>query len=246
MRRYGLIGYPLSHSFSQRYFTEKFEREGITGCGYTNYALAAIEELPGVLADPELLGLNVTIPYKQQVIRYLDVLSPVVEAIGACNCIAIEGGVRTGYNTDVVGFEQSLVPHLASAHRQALILGTGGAAKAVEWVLGRLGIGWLSVSRRPRPGTGHIGYADIDAGLLATHTLIVNTTPLGMYPDIAACPPLPYEAMGPQHYLFDLVYNPDRTLFLQKGEARGATVENGHRMLVLQAEESWRIWNAGE
>ena len=244
MRRYGLIGYPLSHSFSQRYFTEKFEREGITGCSYSNFPLTDIEELSGVLADPELCGFNITIPYKEKVLAFVDVCSPVVESIGACNCIRIEGGVRTGHNTDVVGFELSLVPHLASTHRHALVLGTGGAAKAVEWVLGRLGIGWLSVSRRPRPGTGDIGYADIDAGLLATHTLIVNTTPLGMYPHVEACPPLPYDALGPQHYLFDLVYNPDRTLFLQKGEARGATAENGHRMLVLQAEESWRIWNA--
>ena len=243
MRRYGLIGYPLSHSFSQRYFTEKFEKEGISGCSYTNFPIASINELSGVLNDPDLRGLNVTIPYKQQVIPFLTTLSPVVEAIGACNCIRIDGAVRTGYNTDVVGFEKSLVKKLASHHQQALVLGSGGASKAVEWVLQQMGIAYRLVSRQPRPDTGDLGYDDLDAGLLACYTLIVNTTPLGMYPKVKECPPLPYEAIGPRHYLYDLVYNPDRTLFLQRGEARGAVVENGHEMLVLQAEESWRIWN---
>ena len=244
MRRYGLIGYPLSHSFSQRYFTEKFEKEGIQDCSYSNFSSSSIGELPAVLADAELCGLNVTIPYKQAVMPFLQVLSPVVEAIGACNCIKIENGVLTGYNTDVVGFERSLVGHLGDHHRSALVLGTGGAAKAVEWVLRKLGIEYRLVTRRPRPDTGDIGYADVDAALLKDYTLIVNTTPLGMHPKTEECPPLPYEALGPRHYLFDLIYNPARTLFLQKGEARGAVVENGHAMLVLQAEESWRIWNA--
>jgi len=243
MKRYGLIGYPLTHSFSQRYFTEKFEKEGITGCSYANYSLPSIGELAGVLMDPELCGLNVTIPYKQQVIPYLDARDEVVAAIGACNCIKIVEGRLSGYNTDVVGFGQSLVRRLEGHHRRALVLGSGGAAKAVEWVLGRLGISWLTVSRRPRPGSGSIGYEDVDAGLLAEHTLVINTTPLGMYPHTDECPPLPYEAMTSRHYLFDLIYNPAKTLFLQKGEARGATVENGLEMLVLQAEESWRIWN---
>ena len=164
-----------------------------------------------------------------------------MEAIGACNCIRISEGRRFGFNTDVVGFEQSLVKKLAGHHRRALVLGTGGAAKAVEWVLHRLGIGYLSVSRVAGPGV--IGYADVDAALLGGHELIVNTTPLGMYPNVGECPPLPYEALTPRHYLFDLVYNPGRTLFLQKGEAHGAVVENGYDMLILQAEESWRIWN---
>jgi shikimate dehydrogenase len=242
MRRYGLIGYPLTHSFSQRFFTEKFFREGITDCSYSNFSLGSIGELPAVLADPELCGLNVTIPYKQEVIPFLDSLSPVVAEIGACNCIAIADGRRTGHNTDVVGFEQSLIPLLGSHHRRALVLGTGGASKAVEWVLRKLGIEYLLVSRRP--GEGIIGYGDVDAALLLSHTLVVNTTPLGMYPQVDVCPPLPYEALTPRHYLFDLIYNPARTLFLLKGEERGATVENGHEMLVLQAEESWRIWNS--
>jgi shikimate dehydrogenase len=185
----------------------------------------------------------VTIPYKQQVIPFLDASDSVVGVIGACNCIKIVEGRLSGYNTDVVGFEQSLVSRLKGHHRRALVLGSGGAAKAVEWVLGRLGLSWLSVSRKSGPGSGSIGYEDVDAGLMAEHTLIVNTTPLGMYPYTDECPPLPYEAMTSRHYLFDLIYNPARTLFLQKGEAHGATVENGLEMLVLQAEESWRIWN---
>ena len=242
MRKFGLVGYPLTHSFSQRYFTEKFEREGIADSVYSNFSLEFIGDLAAVLADAELCGLNVTIPYKQQVMSFLDSLSPVVEAIGACNCIRIEGGRRFGHNTDVVGFEQSLVKKLSGHHRRALVLGTGGAAKAVEWVLRRLGIDFLSVSRAVGPGA--IGYADVDAALLDTHELIVNTTPLGMYPNVSVCPPLPYEAFTPRHYLFDLVYNPARTLFLENGEARGAVVENGYEMLVLQAEESWRIWNS--
>lgn len=243
MRRYGLIGYPLTHSFSERFFTEKFQREGINDCTYSNFPIAEIDALPQVLADPALCGLNVTIPYKQQVIRFLHELSPVVEDIGACNCIRIKRGRLGGYNTDVVGFERSLVRKLAPHHRKALVLGTGGASKAVGYVLRKIGIGYRLVTRHPRPDTGDLGYGEIDAGLLAEFPLIINTSPVGMYPRVDDCPGLPYEALGPLHYLFDLVYNPARTLFLQKGEAAGAVVENGYEMLVLQAEESWRIWN---
>lgn len=244
MRRYGLIGYPLSHSFSQRYFTEKFRREGITDCSYENFAIPTIDALTGVLEEPGLRGLNVTVPYKQEVLAFLDNRSDVVTSIGACNCIRIEDGMRTGHNTDVVGFGQSLVTRLEGHHRRALVLGTGGASKAVEWVLAKLGIDYRVVSRRPRSGTTDLGYGQVDAALLGEYTLIVNTTPLGMYPRVEECPDLPYEALTPRHYLFDLVYNPARTLFLRKGEERGAVVENGYEMLVLQAEESWRIWNA--
>lgn len=244
MRRYGLIGYPLSHSFSQKYFTEKFAREGITGCSYSNFPLASIDELPAVLTDAELCGLNVTIPYKEQVLAYLDELSPVVEAVGACNCIRIDGGRCVGHNTDVVGFEASLLPKLGSHHRQALVLGTGGAAKAVEYVLGKLGISYRLVTRRPQDGSNDLGYNEVDAALMKAYTLVVNTTPLGMYPKVEEYPPLPYSAVGERHYFFDLVYNPARTLFLQKAADRGAVVENGHEMLLLQAEESWRIWNS--
>jgi len=248
MKRYGLIGYPLSHSFSQRYFTDKFEREGIRDCQYSNFSLPAIGALSSVLADTTLCGLNVTIPYKQQVMPFLNTLSAVVEEIGACNCIRIEAGRLTGYNTDVVGFERSLVRQLSPHHRMALVLGTGGASKAVEYVLRKLGIGYRRVSRSPGPehkdGGGDLGYDQVDAGILAEALLIINTTPVGMYPRVDECPPLPYEALTSRHYLFDLIYNPERTLFLQKGEARGAAVENGQEMLILQAEESWRIWNS--
>lgn len=244
MRRYGLIGYPLTHSFSQKYFTEKFVKEGVPGCVYDNFPLATIDELPAVLADASLCGLNVTIPYKQDVLRFLDARSPVVEAIGACNCIRIENGRLQGHNTDVVGFEQSLLPKLGSHHRRALVLGTGGAAKAVEYVLGKLGIAYRLVTRRPRAGSDDLAYAQVDAAVMAEHTLVVNTTPLGMYPKVEECPALPYEAVGVRHYFFDLVYNPARTLFLRRAEEQGAVVENGHEMLLLQAEESWRIWNA--
>jgi shikimate dehydrogenase len=244
MKRYGLIGYPLSHSFSQKYFTEKFEREGIEGCVYANFPITKIDELPGLLEDDLLYGLNVTIPYKQDVLRYLDASSEVVSAIGACNCVKIENGRLTGHNTDVVGFELSLLPKLGSHHRQALVLGAGGAAKAVEYVLSKLGIGYRLVTRRPRLGSDDLSYEAVDAAVMGEHTLIVNTTPLGMYPKVDEAPALPYEAVGAGHYFFDLVYNPARTLFLQRAEERGAVVENGHEMLLLQAEESWRIWNS--
>lgn len=244
MKRYGLVGYPLTHSFSQRFFTEKFEREGIRDCSYSNFSLAAISELSAVLADPFLCGLNVTIPYKEKVLPFLDVLSPVVAEIGACNCINIAGGLRTGFNTDVVGFEQSLLKKLGDHHRSALVLGTGGAAKAVEYVLRRLGIAYRLVTRRPRPDTSDMDYASVSSAVLASHTLIINTSPVGMHPHTEECPPLPYSALTSSHYLFDLIYNPERTLFLRQGEERGAVVENGYDMLILQAEESWRIWNS--
>jgi shikimate dehydrogenase len=243
MRQFGLIGYPLSHSFSKKYFADKFEREGSGDCRYNNYPIASITELPGLLhAHPLLEGLNVTIPYKEQVIRFLTDQSDTVREIGACNCIRIREGRLTGYNTDVTGFEVSLKEQLAGHHQQALILGTGGAAKAVEYVLRKNGIQFRHVSRTAAPG--QLSYASVTPGILASCTLIINTTPLGMYPAVEQFPPIPYEALGPQHYLFDLVYNPVKTVFLQRGEAQGATIKNGQDMLVIQAEESWKIWNA--
>ena len=188
--------------------------------------------------------MNVTIPYKRAVLDYLHYKDEVVEAIGACNCIRIDGGRLKGYNTDVVGFEQSLVRRLAPHHTQALVLGTGGASKAVEYVLQKRGIGYRMVTRQPREGMDDLGYEQVDAAVMASHLLIINTTPVGMYPQVGECPPLPYGVLTPRHYLFDLIYNPVRTLFLQKGEERGAVVENGHEMLVLQAEGSWRIWTS--
>lgn len=242
MRQFGLIGYPLSHSFSKKYFTEKFERAGLTDCAYENYSIASVGELPVLLKSNALLeGINVTIPYKEQVLSFLDEQSAVVKEIKACNCIKIEEGRLIGCNTDVTGFEQSLVPKLGTNHKHALILGTGGAARAVEYVLLKLGIQYKYVSRK-KAGE-NLSYEEVTPALLITHTLIINTTPLGMYPDVLSFPPIPYQALSSRHYLFDLVYNPGKTMFLQKGEEQGAVIKNGHDMLVIQAEESWKIWN---
>ncbi len=245
MRRFGLIGYPLSHSFSQKFFTEKFRNEHIADCTYENFPLLQIGELEKVLAEnPGLEGLNVTIPYKEQVIPFLHWQDPIVQTIGACNCIRIRDGQLSGYNTDVAGFERSLRQYLQPSHRKALVLGTGGAAKAIYYVLQKLGISCLEVSRSPQPGQ-RISYEEITPAIVHEYTLIVNTTPLGMYPKTEECPPLPYHSLTPNHYLFDLVYNPAQTLFLRKGAEQGAVTKNGMDMLVIQAEESWRIWNGG-
>lgn len=242
-RLFGLIGYPLSHSFSKKYFSEKFEQEGITDCRYELFPLAAIDELPALLAAyPELCGLNVTIPYKEQVIPFLDTQHSLVKAIGACNCIRIAAGQLQGFNTDAIGFQRSLQEKLLPDHRQALVFGTGGAAKAVCYGLRQLNIDYQLVSRRKM--YDQLSYEEVTEKLLETHTLLINTTPLGMYPNITEAPPLPYEALTSHHYLYDLVYNPEQTLFLQKGVAAGARTKNGMDMLVIQAEESWKIWNS--
>lgn len=242
MRRFGLLGYPLSHSFSQKYFTEKFAQLGLTDCVYENFSLPDIKELSVVLKEKtDLCGFNITIPYKKQVLAFLDEVSPVVAAIGACNCVQIKAGKLTGYNTDVVGFEQSLKPFLQPHHTKALVLGTGGASAAVEYVLRKLGITVQYVSREASDHA--IAYEQVDEKILSTHHLLINTTPLGMYPNVTECPDLPYHFLSPQHHLYDLIYNPAETQFLSNGKVQGATVQNGQEMLVLQAEESWRIWN---
>lgn len=244
MRKFGLIGYPLSHSFSPAYFTEKFIREGLSNCGYIAYPLQNIEEVLALLAaNPEVEGLNVTIPYKKAIIPYLHEGTDAVGKMAACNCIKIEGGRLTGHNTDVTGFEQSLLPYLAKAHSKALILGTGGAAAAVEYVLQKLTIDYLFVSRNQQDRKNCLTYADLTREIVMAHQLIINTTPLGMYPSVNACPDIPYQYLTTEHYLFDLVYNPLQTLFLQKGSERGAITKNGADMLLIQAEESWKIWN---
>lgn len=244
MRRFGLIGFPLSHSFSKKYFTEKFARLGLTDCVYENFSLASIEELPGIITRyPDLEGLNVTIPHKENVLPYLDERDAVVQAVGACNCIRVTRGRLSGFNTDVTGFEQSLAPLLQPYHREALVLGTGGAAKAVTYVLDRRGIAWKQVSRTPRI-PGQISYGEVTPDLLKTCLLIINTTPVGQTPHTDACPPIPYGSLSTRHYLFDLVYNPERTLFLVKGAEQGAVVKNGMDMLAIQAEAGWKIWNA--
>lgn len=244
-RLFGLIGYPLSHSFSKRYFTEKFEREGIAGCRYELFPLEYIEDLPKLLKrQTTLCGLNVTIPYKQAVLPYLQELEAGAEAIGAVNTIRIANGKLTGYNTDAYGFIESLQRFLQESDKQppgALVLGTGGAAKAVVWALQQLGIPHLSVSRRVEPGC--ILYENIDKERLTTYPLLINTTPLGMSPYTGACPPLPYDLLDRQNLLYDLVYNPEQTLFLQKGKQAGCHTTNGLEMLYLQAEKAWSVWN---
>jgi shikimate dehydrogenase len=242
MRRYGLIGYPLTHSFSQKYFTEKFAQLGIQDCVYETYSLKDISELGAVLQQPDLRGLNVTIPYKKQVLVFLTGASDVVTKTGACNCINIQDGQLTGHNTDVVGFELSLQPFLRPHHTAALILGTGGGSAAVEFVLNKLGISFQYVSRTASGNA--ISYDMLTGDIISSHQLIINTTPLGMYPDTAASPGIPYHYLTHKHHLYDLIYNPVETKFLSMGSIQGATTQNGQEMLVLQAEESWRIWNS--
>ena len=241
MDKYGLIGYPLEHSFSRNYFNEKFRNERIDA-EYDNFEIPSIENFKEVLeTTPNLRGLNVTIPYKEEVIRYLDELSPEARAIGAVNVIRVtHKGSKTvlkGFNSDVIGFTRSIESMLEPLHRKALILGTGGAAKAVDYGLKSLGLGTLFVSRTARPGV--ITYNDVTPDLIRSHKVIVNCTPLGMYPHVDSCPPLPYEAMDSHTLLYDLLYNPDETLFMQKGRQQGAITKNGLEMLLLQAFASW-------
>lgn len=242
MRLFGLIGYPLSHSFSEKYFSEKFSKEGITDCRYTLFPIRTIEELFTLLKNyPELEGLNVTIPYKKQVLAFLD-NSWIPAGVDACNCINIVNGKLIGYNTDITGFEKSLQSLLKSYHKKALVLGNGGAASAVLFVLRKLNIEFSIVSRKIHDDSSMV-YGDITREIMKEHSLIINTTPLGMNPDTDTCPSIPYKYISKEHLLYDLVYNPVKTLFLQKGEERGAAIKNGEEMLKLQAEESWRIWN---
>ena len=242
MKVFGLIGYPLSHSFSKGFFAEKFQKEGISDCIYENFPLEDISQFPALLEQqPDLRGLNVTIPYKEAVLPWLDELSPAAEQIKAVNCIQFHEGIRIGFNTDVMGFKRSLQPLLKPHHTNALVLGTGGAAKAVMFVLQELNIPYTVVSRRAHDGV--ITYNMLDKDIIAAHTIIINTSPLGMYPQVDAAPPIPYELITKHHLLYDLIYNPAETLFLKQGAAKGAAIKNGHEMLVLQAEASWDIWN---
>lgn len=248
MDKYGLIGYPLGHSFSKSYFNEKFENEGINA-EYINFEIPTLDSLPEILAsNPELKGLNVTIPYKEKVISYLDSISPEARAIGAVNVIRVDHkGNNTylkGFNSDVIGFTKSIEPLLERFHKKALILGTGGASKAINFGLKSLGLETVFVSRFERPGT--IQYSQITPDIIQEYNVIVNCTPCGMYPHIDECPQLPYEAMTSKNILYDLLYNPDETLFMKKGAQHGATVKNGLEMLLLQAFASWEFWHNKE
>ncbi|NCU04540.1 MAG: shikimate dehydrogenase [Chitinophagaceae bacterium] len=243
MRQFGLIGYPLSHSFSKKYFTEKFSEEGISNCNYELYPISSIDQFPQLLQNVAgLEGINVTIPYKEEVLPYLHHQSAAVKEIGACNCISIRNGELTGFNTDTLGFQQSIEPFLQQHHRHALVLGTGGAAKAVVWVLKQLGITYKYVSRKKRDDL--LSYDEVDATVMQQYQVIINTTPLGMQPNVHSKPSLPYQYISQQHLCYDLVYNPAKTAFLQLAEEQGATIKNGSDMLVIQAEESWKIWNS--
>lgn len=244
-RGFGLIGYPLSHSFSKKYFSEKFAREGIEDARYELFPLEDIAGLPDLWQRyPNLRGLNVTIPHKQAVMAYLDDLDPAAAAVGAVNTIRISDGKRMGYNTDIYGFEQSLRKKLAETNLnlgQALVLGTGGAAKAVVYVLQQMNIHPVLVSRRA--ASGQLTYGELPKESMDDFPMIVNTTPLGMHPRVDQCPDIPYEELGPGHLLYDLVYNPAETLFMRRGAAQGAFTINGLNMLILQAEKAWEIWN---
>lgn len=243
MKWYGLLGKTLKHSFSKAYFTDKFQSLNITDSQYENFELETIAALPHLLKkNPSIAGLNVTIPYKEEVLALLDEQNKIVQEIKACNCIKISGSRLSGYNTDVIGFQQSLEKHLESYHTNALILGTGGAAKAVQYALRSLGIPFQNVSRIKKEST--ITYDELDEIVLNSHNLIINTTPLGMFPQIDETPPIPFQFLSSKHFLFDLIYNPQETPFLKKGKMQGAKTENGLEMLILQAEESWRIWNS--
>jgi shikimate dehydrogenase len=248
MDKYGLIGYPLEHSFSISYFNEKFENEGIDA-QYVNFEIPDIKDLPEILdSSPNLKGFNVTIPYKEKVIGYLDAISPEAKAIGAVNVVKVTHKGKQiylkGYNSDVIGFTKSIEPMLETSHKKALVLGTGGASKAINYSLKSLGLETLLVSRSKNVGA--IQYQDITDKMMDEYRVIVNCTPCGMYPHVDECPDLPYNAMDEHTLLYDLIYNPDETLFMQKGKARGATIKNGLEMLLLQAFASWDFWIRNE
>lgn len=244
MRKFGLIGRNISYSFSRGYFSEKFSREEIRA-SYENFDLEDISGFPKVLKDnPELEGLNVTIPYKEKIIPFLDALDPVASKIGAVNTIRIDrSGKLTGYNTDYFGFTGAIKPFLKAQHSKALILGTGGASKAVAYALKHLGIKITFVSRKPSERS--ISYSVLDSEIMASHKVIVNCTPLGTSPNTSEYPPVPIEYLTQEHLIFDLIYNPPVTKLMELSKLRGATVVNGQRMLEFQAEKAWEIWNEG-
>ena len=242
MNTYALLGRNISYSFSRQYFTDKFDREGITESRYINFDIPTLDELPKLLqTTPDLRGMNVTIPYKQEVMRFLADIDPEAQAIGAVNTIKLTDIGLVGYNTDCYGFRETLRPLLKSYQTHALILGTGGASRAVAYALKQLGIAYSLVSRTP--ASGSLSYKELTQQILEKHFLVINCTPLGTFPKVADCPPIPYQYLSPSHLLYDLIYNPAQTTFLQRGAARGATTCNGLQMLVLQAEKAWQIWN---
>jgi shikimate dehydrogenase len=253
VRRFGLIGFPLSHSFSEKYFAEKFQRENISDASYELFPLEKIELFPEFASQKDLVGLNVTIPYKEKIIPYLDELDETAKAVGAVNTILVSRPPSRvprpflkGFNTDVYGFRQSLKPFLTSAHERALILGTGGASKAVEFVLKQIGVECIFVSQEKKniPGKTILAYSELNEYVLKACKLIVNCSPVGTFPDVNEAPQIPYEFITAEHFLYDLVYNPAETEFLRRGKAKGAQTMNGLDMLKMQAEKAWEIWNS--
>ena len=243
--RFGLIGRNISYSFSRTYFQDKFSELGLDDYSYENFDLPLIKDIEKVVLPylGEIGGLNVTIPYKQEIMSYLDEIDPEAAEIGAVNVVKVLKGTKLrGYNTDVFGFEQSLRPGLRGHEKKALVLGTGGASKAVAFVLEKIGIEPLMVSRTP--GENRFTYADLNESMMEQYQVVVNCTPLGTYPRVEEKPGIPYEGIGKRHILFDLIYNPEKTAFLLEGEKRGATVLNGRKMLEKQADKAWEIWNS--
>lgn len=246
MKKYGLVGYPLGHSFSMGYFNEKFKNEAINAV-YENFEIPDIQDITTVIgSNPDLAGFNVTIPYKEKVMDYLDYIAPEAAEIGAVNVVKVthngERAVLKGFNSDVLGFVNSIKPLLRPLHKKALVLGTGGASKAVEYGLRKLGLETIKVSRTEKDNT--ITYGQVTPELLSEYKVIVNCTPCGMAPHFDECPNLPYDSIDDSFLLYDLIYNPEETLFLRKGKEKDATVKNGLEMLLLQAEEGWNIWNS--
>jgi shikimate dehydrogenase len=245
MRKFGLIGYPLEHSFSKKYFTEKFSREKIKDCSYENYPLTIIGQLPDLILSENIEGLNVTIPYKSAVIKFLDRIDPEADAVGAVNVLRIERSKEktelVGFNSDIAGIRDTLLPVINYKIRNALVLGTGGSSKAVCFVLKEINVHYTLISREKKYGC--LTYSEISPEVFMETQLIVNTTPLGMYPDTGSKPDLKYDQLGNNHILFDLVYNPEITSFLEMGKKKGCTILSGLKMLHSQAERSWEIWN---
>ncbi|MFN4234626.1 MAG: shikimate dehydrogenase family protein [Bacteroidia bacterium] len=246
MRTFGLIGFPLSHSFSPDYFNKKFQQQNIEAI-YKTFPLKSINDFFSILNNnPTLEGLNVTIPYKETIISYLDEISSEAKEIGAVNCINIvyknKKPYLIGYNTDFIGFEKSFIPCLKPHHKKALVLGNGGAAKAIKFVLKKLDIPFKTVVRTIK-NKEELLYTELNKELLNNYTIIINTTPLGTYPETENCPDIPYHFLNNSHFLYDLIYNPAESLFLKKGKLLNAEIKNGYEMLVIQAEESWKIWN---
>ncbi len=248
MKTYGLIGYRLGYSFSKGFFQKKFEKEGLTDHEYLNFELDRIDDFPDIFKQNEhIVGLNCTIPYKQAIIPYLDEIDDQAAEVGAVNTIKISHSNNQiklkGFNTDCFGFEHSILPMLKTMHRKALILGTGGASKAIKYVLNKHKIDYISATTKNELAPKELSYHQIDEAILKDHLIVINATPLGTYPNVDNCPAIPYEHLTANHILYDLVYNPEETLFLKKGKAKVAATKNGLEMLHLQAEKAWEIWN---